>query len=474
MGGSLENRRRLSGRIIQAVREQCGKDFIVGLSVSYTESTHFAMDMQELLDIVAHYDESGQIDYISCGRGNYIEYDSVMPTFVQGESLTVSFSGKVKNLVKNAAVITESHVRTPANADYAVSSGACDLVSIVRGQIADPHLANKALDGNPEDIRGCVSCNQMCWGRRSRDYWISCLVNPSAGREFELGGDRFLKTDKSKSVLVVGGGPAGLECARVAAERGHKVTLCEASSELGGQYRFAGMAPRRGQILELLQWYEIQLRKLGVTVEYHTPIDDSDIDNYLPEVLVIATGSMPTGTGVQHWKPEFDALPGVENGHVYACEDVFTNQAQLGSKVIVVDEGGNWRGLGTTWHLASIGHEVTLVTPDAFVGKELARTTADFPIRKQLAQLGTTFTVESVVDHWDGKQAKVRSLLSGKVQSVDASAIVFATTNAASNELELSLNKQHTVYAVHTIGDCVAPRQAPYAFYEGRKLGLVL
>ena len=112
-------------------------------------------------------------------------------------------------MVKHARVQAESHIRTPENADYVVASGQADMVSIVRGQIADPHLANKARDGRADDIRPCLSCNQMCWGRRYRDYWISCLINPSAGREFEWGGDRFTPAARPKTVLVVGGGVAG-------------------------------------------------------------------------------------------------------------------------------------------------------------------------------------------------------------------------------------------------------------------------
>ena len=168
-----------------------------------------------------------------------------MPTFLYPERLATELSQTLKSAVSHALVTMESHVRTPENAEAVLSADQADLVSIVRGQIADPHLANKAKEGRPEDIRPCLSCNQMCWGRRYRDYWISCLVNPSTGREFEWGGDRFEKTAFPQKVLVVGGGPAGLEAARVAAEQGHKVTLTEASDRLGGQFRLAGMQPRR-------------------------------------------------------------------------------------------------------------------------------------------------------------------------------------------------------------------------------------
>ena len=227
-GGSLENRTRLSISIIYAIREACGEDFIIGMSIGYSESTPFAMTLEDFQAVIALHDQTGELDYVSCGSGNYIDYDKVMPTFVHAEKLGVPLAAALKSVVNNTRVTAESHIRTPENADYVIASGDADMVSIVRGQIADPHLANKAAEGRADDIRGCISCNQMCWGRRSRDYWISCLVNPSAGREFEWGGDRFETAKIVKKILVVGGGPAGMEAARVAAERGHNVTLAEA------------------------------------------------------------------------------------------------------------------------------------------------------------------------------------------------------------------------------------------------------
>ncbi|WP_315980532.1 FAD-dependent oxidoreductase [Aliamphritea spongicola] len=209
----------------------------------------------------------------------------------------------LNSAVSFARIQAESHIRTPENANNVIASGQADMVSIVRGQIADPHLVNKARENRVEDIRSCLSCNQMCWGRRSRDYWISCLINPSAGREFEWGGDRFSLAPVSRRVLVVGGGPAGLECARVAAERGHRVTLCEASGELGGQFRLAGMQPRRGQILQLMEWYATQLDKLGVDVRYNSPMGSDEISEFSADAVVLATGSQPAGTGYQKHCP---------------------------------------------------------------------------------------------------------------------------------------------------------------------------
>ena len=261
-----KNRTRLSRSIIDSIRKACGDDFIIGMSISYSDQTPYIMTLEELQEVIALHDAGGNLDYVSRGAGNYVDYDRLMATFPYGEKQGVPLAAALKQVVSHARVTAECHIRTPENADYTIASGDSDLVSIVRGQIADPHWVNKTRDNRHDDIRGCISCNQMCWGRRSRDYWISCLINPSAGREFEWGGDRFAPAAKPRRVLVVGGGPAGLGRARAAAERGHQVTLAEASGELGGQFRLAGLAPRRGQITELIGWYLRQFEQLGVEV----------------------------------------------------------------------------------------------------------------------------------------------------------------------------------------------------------------
>lgn len=478
-GGSVRNRCQFSVQIINAIRKACGEDFIIGMSISYSENTPFILQLDELQDVISLHSKTGNLDYVSCGAGNYVDYDRVMPTFVHAEKLGAPLATVLKSAVASVTgstlVTAECHIRTPENASSVIASGEADLVSIVRGQIADPHWVNKTRGGRPEDVRGCISCNQMCWGRRSRDYWISCLVNPSAGREFEWGGDRFDITPKSKKILVVGGGPAGMEAARVAAERGHQVTLAEAFGDLGGQFRLAGLAPRRGQITELMQWYLRQFEQLKVEVLYFSPMDDIDIVEFGADEVIIATGSIPDGLGRQRWLPNEDQMPGLEQGKVWSCEEVLRDQAQLdelGERVIVLDEGGNWRGAGTAWYLADKGHQVTIVTPDAYVGKELSRTTADFPIRSSLSKKGAKFMVDSVIERWHGNGADVRCMLDGSVTFVAASALVTATTNKAENSIEQALEGSDINF--HIIGDCASPRSAPYAFHEGRKVALNL
>ena len=471
-GGSLENRTRVSREILARIRATCGPDFIIGLAVSDETGDRHSLTRAELCDIVALHDRLGLMDYVTCGTGSYFQFETLMPTFLFAEKLGVDLAGALKHVVKTALVTAESHIRTPENAETVLGEGAADLVSIVRGQIADPHLVAKALSGHPEDIRGCLSCNQMCWGRRSRDYWISCLVNPSAGREFEWGGDRFTPAAQPCRVLVVGGGPAGLEAARVAAERGHRVTLAEASDRLGGAFRLAGLQPRRAQILDLIAWYERQLGRLGVELRLNCYLEADEIAVFGADQVILATGSLPAGTGFQKAMPHWDQMPGWDRGHVFSVEDVMARSARLGKRVLLLDENGGWRGCGTAWKLAEDGHEVTLVTPDPMVGKELQRNAADGALRRRLRQLKVEVRVETSLLEWLGDGARLISHLDGAESHVAADSLVMSTTNRAMDALAQDLRQLGLPFT--EIGDGLAPRQAPFAIYEGRKIGLAI
>jgi 2,4-dienoyl-CoA reductase-like NADH-dependent reductase (Old Yellow Enzyme family)/thioredoxin reductase len=469
-GGSLENRTRFSRTLIENIRRACGDDFIIGLAVSYSTAYSVTLSAESLCEIIALHDATGHVDYITCGFGGYLDFEGIIPPFTHGEKLTTPMTAQLKSIVKHAVITSEAGIRTPENAETIIASGDADLVSIVRGQIADPHLARKTTEGRAEDIRGCISCNQMCWGRRSRDYWISCLINPSVGREFEWGGDRFAQSDAPKSVLVVGAGPAGLEAARVAAECGHTVEIVEALPVIGGQFRLAGMQPRRAQILDLMDCYEGQFAKLGVNLRLNTFLDAEEIAAHPAEIVILATGSLPDETGFQRWLPHFETLPGLELGGVWSPESVMRREARLGDAVLVYDEGSNWRGVGTAWALAEQGKMVTIVTPEAFVGKEISRTAADSAARRRLAKLGARFVTESCIVAWHGNGATVRSLLTGAEDIIPASGLVMATTNRSFDPFPQEFPRKVT----HRIGDCSAPRLAAYAFHEGRKAALSL
>ncbi len=471
-GGSFNNRMRFSEEVLSAIRNAVGNEFIIGICTSYDPAMPDVQTIEEMQQIAQHHDERGLNDYVTIGTGSYYDFTRIIPTALHDDQLGVPFAEKIKEAVTNTVVQAESHIRTPEVANQVISQGSADMVSIVRGQIADPHLATKAMQGRTEDIRPCLSCNQMCWGRRYKDYWISCLINPSAGREFEWGGDRFSASGNTRHILIVGGGPAGCEAARVAAERGHKVTLVEASPILGGQFILAGRQPRRAQILDFIAWYERQLTRLGVEVRLNSYFSAEDVEQFGADAVVLATGSLPSSTGWQRGLPLVDTLPGVELDNVWHTEDVMNRSARLGATVLLLDDVGTWKGGGTALYMAESGHTVTIVTPATMVGREIVRTSADFALRENLKKLGSKFYCESAVKEWHDGSVTIIDLLDGSTTTLEADSLVLATVNEPFNELELEL-KQSPI-EIHSIGDCVSTRQAPAAIYEGRKIGMKL
>jgi 2,4-dienoyl-CoA reductase-like NADH-dependent reductase (Old Yellow Enzyme family)/thioredoxin reductase len=463
-GGSFENRMRFSRIIMERIRKITGEDFIIGLAVNMDPTSVVSQSTELLQQIVSWHDERELMDYVTCGFGSYFNFTGIIPNAFHADKLGAPHAEALKRVVKFAKVQSEAHIRTPDNAEEVLRSHQADMVSIVRGQIADPHWVNKAKSGRAEDVRPCLSCNQMCWGRRYRDYWISCLINPSAGREFEWGGDRFTPVAKPRHVLVIGGGVAGLEAARVAAERGHRVTLAEASDKLGGQFRLAGLQPRRSQIIDYIEWLERQINKLQVRVLMNAPLDADEVRAIGADEVIVATGSQPDGKGFQRWMPEHDALPGIERGNVWACEDVMGRSAQLGKRVVLLDETANWKGTGTALAMAEVGHDVVVVTGAATVMAEMARTGADLQARARLRELGARLMTETVVLEWFGTSATVRQA-GGTPEVIAADSLVIASTNVSERLLADELE-------IDTIGDATAARNAAMAIYEGRKRGM--
>jgi 2,4-dienoyl-CoA reductase-like NADH-dependent reductase (Old Yellow Enzyme family)/thioredoxin reductase len=467
-GGSFEGRMRLSSTVLSRIREQCGDAFIIGLAVSVDDSSPATLSVEELQQVVAWHDERQLMDYVTCGTGSYLGFEPIIPVSLYPQRLGEPYAAALKAVVRHALVQAESHIRTPEAAEAVLAAGSADLVSIVRGQIADPHLVRKAREDRAGEVRPCISCNQLCWGRRSRDYWISCLVNPSAGREYDWGGEPFPTAEAPRSVLVVGGGPAGLEVARVAAVRGHTVTLVEGSSQLGGQFRLAGLQPSRGQITDLLGWFERELARLGVDVRCGKAFDADAVAAFGADVVVIATGARPARAGFQRALPLVDRLAGVDEPSVVAIHDVLDGTAQVGRRVVLLDDTGDWRGTGTALALAEAGHEVTIVTSAAVIAGGLHHSTADGPLRRRFAAAAGQARTATVIDGWSTAGARLRSTLDGSTMELAADTLVIAET--AVSETALVDDLREAGIAFEAVGDVVAPRRASLAFYEAREL----
>lgn len=466
------NRVRFSARLLEGVRAACGDDFIVGLAVNLDSGSEGSLTEAELLEIVAWHDERALMDYVTCGTGSYFDFHPLMPTSLYPARLGEAAAAALKGVVRHAVVQAESHIRTPAGAEAVLAAGHADMVSIVRGQIADPHLVAKARHGRPEEVRPCISCNQLCWGRRSRDYWISCLVNPSAGREAEWGGDRIERSSTPGRVLVVGGGPAGLEAARVSAERGHEVMLAEAGHDLGGQWRLAGQQPSRNQVLDHLAWYEAELARLAVDVRCGLSVDADAVAAVGADHVVVAVGAAPPAGGFQRAMPLADALPGSDLGRATTVQDVLAGTKLVSGRVLVLDDVDDWRGIGTAMFLQESGCDVTIVSARPVVAGGLYHSAADVPARRRFTAAGGTMTPNAVVTRWVGDAAMLRSALTGEERRERFDWLVIAGTAVARTDLAAALAERQVPHT--TIGDCRSPRTAAAAILDGRRTAMTI
>lgn len=471
-GGSLANRVRFSAAVLDGIRRACGDDFVVGLAVNLDPDSDGSLSEAQLQEVIAWHDARMLMDYVTCGTGSYFDFHSLMPTSLYPARLGEAAGAALKAVVRNAVVQAESHIRTPADAESVLAAGHADMVSIVRGQIADPHLVAKARAGHARRVRPCISCNQLCWGRRSRDYWISCLVNPSVGREAQWGGDRVAPASEERRLLVVGGGPAGLEAARAGAERGHHVVLFEASEHLGGQWRLAGQQPSRSQVLDHLAWYARELDRLDVDVRLGAQAGPDEVVEEGADHVLLAVGAAPPVSGFQRALRLADRLPGLESGHTSTVQEVLAGGVEITGRVLLLDDVDDWRGIGTAMFLQEHGCTVTLATAAPAVAAALYHSAADVPARRRFVGAGGELAPNTVVVEWRGDAAILRSTLSGANIERPFDWLVAAGTAIARTDLADALQRRQLAHSV--IGDCLAPRTAAAAILDGRRAALAI
>ena len=402
-GGSFENRMRLSSTILSRIRERCGESFIVGLAVSVDEGSPATLSVEELQQVVAWHDERRLMDYVTCGTGSYLDFDVIIPPSLYPQRLGEPYAAALKSR------------RSPC-----AGAGGEPHPDARRGRGRARRRVGRSREHRPGPDRRSVSRRQGT-RRPGRRGPAVHLVQPAVlgstvarlldlmsrepvGRARGRVGRRAVRDRRdARDVLIVGGGPAGLETARVAAVRGHRVTLVERSDRLGGQFRLAGLQPSRGQIGDLLAWFERELARLGVEVRLGEEVDAEAVARFGADVVVVATGARPARAGFQRAVPMVDRLPGVDAANVFAIHDVLDGTTNVGRRVLVLDDLGDWRGTGTAVALAESGHEVTVVTSAAVIAGGLAHSAVDGPLRRRFAAAGGTARPSTAIDAWSGE-----------------------------------------------------------------------
>ncbi|MCC6470116.1 MAG: FAD-dependent oxidoreductase [Alphaproteobacteria bacterium] len=471
-GGSDDNRLRFSIAVLEAVRAAAGTGFIVGLSITGDDEPQGGLVAADRLTILSTIDSRRLADYVVVKTGSAYAGARLAPPFLMDGASGASLAQRFRPALKNALLIAEGGIRDVAEAERIVAAGKADLVSIVRGQIADPALASKALTGRAAEVRPCLACNQWCEGRRARDYWISCVVNPTTGREHEWNQGESQPATQPRRVLVVGAGPGGLEAARVLAQRGHRVILAERSQAIGGQLRRAAAQPRRDAVGDLLEWYRGELMRYQVEMRMGAEMGVTAVREIGADVVVLATGSRPARDGFQRALPHVDRLPGVDAPDVFAVDDVLDGTAAPGTRVLLVDDTGGWAAAGTGLLLAERGHAVSILCSHPVIARHLVATRAHGPLRAALRRLKVEEILNAALVEWRAGAAQIQDTLSGRVAERAFDTLVLATTNVAEAGLAGSLAEAGI--AAHAIGDCVSPRNMGMAIFEARKLAMTL
>ncbi len=329
-GGSLENRMRFSLEVLEAVRAAVGRDFIVGARVSGDDRYPGGLGPDELIDIIVRLDQTGLLDYFTVTGGTISTYRSRgynIPSAYFPPATFTGLSQRIREAVRAPVIVTGRIVR-PDQAEAVLREGSADLVGMTRALIADPELPNKAREGRLDDIRVCMGSNEGCIDRLYFGLPIQCVQNPVIGHELEWA--TLTSATQPKSVLVIGGGPAGMEAARVAALRGHDVTLVERANELGGAILIACKAPGWEAYRGSVDWLEGQLRKLPVEIRTG---HEATVDSVLaeePEVVIVATGAEPR-------RPN---IPGADLPHVVTAAEVLAGKGA--DRCALRDPGRDW------------------------------------------------------------------------------------------------------------------------------------
>ena len=446
-GTTLEERMTFLYEVLHAVRDALGPDLLLGVRIS-DDLVDYSIDYQDSLKMAPLLEATGLLDYINVWLGHVYEEGSFRahwPPYYHESGEFAERPAGIKQLV-DLPVIGIGRINTPALAERMLTQGKMDLVGMVRELIADPHFPNKAREGRLDDIRMCIACDQSCVGRQQMHLPITCIYNPVTGHE------------KEWADL----GPAGMEAARVAAERGHKVVLFEASDRLGGAVRLAMLSPKRESFEEIIKFFEGQLPKLGVEVRLNTEATAEILMGENPDAVIVATGSTP-------YIPE---IPGVEGSNVVSFSDVLTG-ADVGVNVVLIDTQGTPTGPAVAEVLADQGKKVEIVTGLKWVGSDITPPVWHHLYERLLSKgvvMSPMTGVARIGEDFVETYHVVNPSVKRTIESVDT--VVIAAGGQANDALYRSLKGK--VDELHAVGDCAQPRNIEMATYQAHKVAVGL
>lgn len=452
-GGSFENRMRFPRMIVEGIRRRLGNAFPIIFRISGEEKTVGGRTIPETRAIARMMEEAG-VNAIHLGGGAYGSLEWIWGASDSPLAYMADFAEEVKKSV-NIPVIAVGRINDPYIAEELVASGRTDMVSLGRQSIADPHFPNKALAGEVDEIAPCTGCHQGCTEQMLLGNSISCVVNPFVGKEGTM---QLKKTNTPKNIIVIGGGPAGLECAWLLAKRGHDVTLYEKDGVLGGQYRIAAYPSGKTDLVKPINYYHTMGKKYGVTFKMNTEVTAEMIDDIKPDIVILATG------GVPHM-PNID---GIDNPQFVNAIDVLTGKSTVGKKVLIA--GGGMVGAETADFLGEYGREVTIVEMEDQVAKDVNEM-VKITLMRRLKQYNTKFITNATIKKFlDDGVVYENNGETFELTGFDT--IILALGVDAYNPLEEKIKNK--VEKVYVIGDAKKAGKVFAATSEAAELGITV
>ncbi|UOM36147.1 FAD-dependent oxidoreductase [Acuticoccus sp. I52.16.1] len=459
-GGTIENRLRFPAAVLAAVRAAVGPDLCLGIRVSGDEYVDGGLGIDDVERMVPALAAETRVDFVNVSHSAYHASYSLATQMADMALDPAPFRMLPERI--RAALRAEGHAipvfavcrfSRLAEADAMIAAGRADAVGMARAHLAEPAIVKKTVAGREDEIRPCVACDQGCAGMLEKNLPIRCLTNPVAGLETVWPEPEDAPAATPRRVLVVGGGPAGLEAARVAAARGHEVTMWERGDTLGGQLAQAAAMPKRAEFAEFLAYERGALARLQVPIAHGVTADADAIAAFAADVVVLATGSDPVR----------QPLPG--GGRTVTVAEAIGDPAALGDTVAVADVTGEWAALAAVEHLADLGKRVSVFVP---IGAFAWRTTiySTLATSRRLRERKVKLMPLRKALAWDGTRLEVEDVSTGERESHGPySALVFAQHNTADQSLYKALKRRGI--DVRQVGDNVAPRTALEAVYHG-------
>jgi 2,4-dienoyl-CoA reductase (NADPH2) len=467
-GGSLVNRARLLLDISLAVRKAIGNDLALGVRLCGDEFIEGGTTIDEAIEVAKLVEASGNVDYINTSIGV-----ATASLFMIEASMHIppGYATFIPSAIRKAVdlpVVGVGRFKDPQQAERALADGHCDLVGVVRGQIADPDFAAKARAGATDDIRLCLSCNQECVGRMGLNRWLGCIENPQTGREAEWKATQHVKLSPTPTnVLVVGAGPAGLQAAIAAARNGHRVTVLEKEDAAGGQVRLAASVPNRAEFGDLIRNQLTECKRLGVAIEYGVSAWPGLVLERNAQHVVVATGAEPQ-------QPWWVAGEGVTIG-VADVRHVLDGSADPFGTVVIIDEIGFHHATSVAELLADRGCDVEIVTPGMVVGQDLGITLdmENWLIRAHAK--GIVQSTDLVPMGLAGNELTLLHHPTGTNNTRTPDWVVLAVppqpVEWLYNDLSSNTALRDAGVTVSRVGDAVAPRRAHAAVIDGERIG---